>query len=572
MLLPNGIHILESPYVGGNDIEICILNQGAIIDHYHDVVGIQHLIEHKTFTINNIDMYPNASTSINNMCFYISDVKDVKSLIKMLQMWFCKTPRGIKLAHNCNTIDIQRCIYEIDNEYTYRSTSYDLHDLLYFILMREVSMFFCGNKNTFTNVTRIKQIIDKLDYIQPEDIIVLYQSSISDMTPEIEKFFSQFPSYKSKIPKITLDLTDYYGKIIESDTSMYQIMFKLDSKYIEDLIYLPVLIHNTYLTIHSYLDGCYVKFFFDTNQIFQDFLYLIDTKRFFDLIPYQMYIDQETYFNFIRAGLVDNLYLSTTDFMAIANPKIEHIFNKIHMLYKKREFTVLGPNSDFIHMGKTVSGEPVRIEDFVIDFTKYIYDHSYKRYMMNFVDASSKWCKEPKPSFCFYPSLECKKDFNVPQKDTTLEETIRYLIQNILRAAPLNYELNNKQQDNKMTVNEKFDIHFHGNMATIKTKYDFTLFLLKLTKSANDFYLFLHTYLYQQKDLGNIYYFKVHFIKFPEYTIMTLFSNPSDFNKWKNSMIGFFASFDFNSYYLIQSVKSHVYDLSNLEKTTVVSF
>ena len=565
-LLSNGVIFRESPF-NTNGISVLLSNHGAIMDRYVDVVGFQHLSEHRAFSFNNPDARINAFTSLHDMCFVIDNIEDTDLMEKILHMWFCKSKDGIVLTRDCSVVDLKRCIMEINNEYEYRSVSFDMNSIFYFMLMGEKAFNFCGNLRTFGDMKKIITNLINPVYISPSEIVVLHEKHINkEALKKLINFFSGFKPIKPKYETFSFPIENYYGMKIETNSSHYQIIFKFDEKSFSDLLHLPIFIYNAYVTNHPSINGCYLQLVFFSSSHFLDFLYLLENKKYMEFVSTHPYIDQETYIHFLKRGKVNHLHLDSSELFTKSSPMINRTLDKMRDLIAKGEFVVMSPYDEFSVVKPTLSGERYRIESFVINWDNYIYDYRYRSYM--FQNQDQKW-NNSLPVQCYAPHLDKTLNCTSGQKSMSLDETVKSIV--IYYVSSLDSCFTKTPVEN-IVGKEVFDLQLNGHVVKINTRYNFTLFLINFLKTEfNELYGGLLNFLHHQKDLGNIYYHKIHFLNFQDNYLVILFSSPSEVNKWTNSMINLFTSLNFKQYHVVQSFKSDIYDLSGLSKNIMVT-
>lgn len=564
--LSNGIVLCESPF-DTSGISICLSHHGAIRDFANGIVGFQHLSEHRAFSFNNPDARINAFTSLHDMCFIIDNIEDISLMNKILHMWFLKNKEGIQLTSKCDLNDLKRCVMEISNEYDYRSVSFDMNSLFYFILMKEKAFNFCGNLKTFTDLKRIMNGLEDPSFISPSDIVILYEKGIEkDALKKIITFFDSFKPMKPNHDSFAFPIEKYYGKKIESNTSHFQIIFKFDEKHMNDLMLLPIFIYNAFITNHPSIQGCYLQLIFFTSSHFLDFLFLLEHQKYMEFVSTHPFIDQETYVTFLKRGKVSMLHLNERELFTKASPIMSKILDKMRAKMSQGEYVVMTPYDDFSVVKTTLSGEHYRIEDFTVIWDNYIYDYRYKSYM--YQNHDQRW-NSSLPIQCYAPHLDKKLSCSSKQKSMSLEETIKSIVYYYISSMETPFT---KTPMDNMLGNEVFDIQLNGHVVKINTRYNFSLFLMNFMKTEfAELYGGLLNFLHHQKDLGNIYYHKIHFLNFQDNYIVILFSSPSEINKWTRSMINLFASINFTQYHVVQSIKSDIYDLSGLSKNVMIT-
>lgn len=358
------LYVLNDKYfkeVFKNDFTIVFTNYGAILDIKHKIYGIQHLLEHAIFeNYRNLNVYANASTSVNDMSLELNFSKNYKKTddpcLKFVRKCLFENNNFTKINVSRDLTDerIKHYINELDAEHIFRSTLNASWNLEMFVYSNKDVVYFGGNKNTFENkVQNIKAYLKKPEPIDPSDIVLFLKRSKLEYLEEIEKIFSQIKPINKKKLELKINPEKYYNKIFKTtNVETNQISFiinKSDVKHnFKILFVLMILYPFFYFEINS-LDEIFVSFVFKNifslfnffnilkykilNRLsLEDFDYNIDIS--FNIFLLNKYLPDEI-FNDLYSG---NRRPTYSEYYFTHEKDINNLFKFFSDLIKKKKF------------------------------------------------------------------------------------------------------------------------------------------------------------------------------------------------------------------------------------------
>lgn len=368
------IYILNDKYFQNyikDDLIIKFNNYGAMLDIKNNIYGMQHLLEHAIFEkYRNLNVYTNASTSVNDMTIELNFSKEYKitedPCIKFIKKCLFKNNdyTKINLSRELNEKEIRQYVNELNAEYMYRSNlpiPWNLQTLIY--SNSDVS-YFGGNNNTFKNkIKNIQKYLKNPTHINPKDIVIILKKSKIIYLEIIEKIFEQIKKIDS--PKLELNIKpeNYYNKIIkinEAETNQISfLIYKKDLNYKYDILYIIEILYPFFSFEISTLNEIFLTFLFsDLFSLFNFFNILkfflfekLSLKSFNFLLLFELnYFMLNNYFpdKIINKFFNERKNITYAEYYNENETDIKIFFKFLSNLIKEKKF-FLNTTKDFVY-------------------------------------------------------------------------------------------------------------------------------------------------------------------------------------------------------------------------------
>lgn len=365
--LENGIKIFNmNDSAMAEDLVIRFSNFGAIIDHFYDVIGFQHLLEHCIFhKRENQFLYSNAETTSSDMLIYFifnKDKSDLEHCLEYVEKWFFKNNdyREINLSRNLTLKEIEEYIKVLDNEYIYRDALDIPWPLPTFFLTNKQYHYLGGNRLSLQGREReIQSILQKPFTIASNDIQIFVNNSYARfILPQIKKMFGKIIPVKRINKNFTLHPESFFNHVVSINHSrINSIIFIIDRSIVsvEDLTILKI-VSDTFFCSSVFIKELYFSFHFDnidelarfltrTTISFIDFLdsYIKKVPFKLEYSLHDIHLMPKTLLNFINTTK-DPTYVQ---YVKTFSHNLERVYNVIRTLIETKQYVISNNGGPF---------------------------------------------------------------------------------------------------------------------------------------------------------------------------------------------------------------------------------
>lgn len=606
-ILKNGIKIfiVEDSLIE-NDVIIKLKNYGAIIDHYFNVIGFQHLLEHCFFfQSDNYNLRSNASTSFSDMNLEIN-FQDTKlsannATLTMIKKWFFKNNDYTKLnfSRDLTKKDIEKYINELDNEFIFRDLLTIPWPLQNFLISNREFHYFGGNRKSFLNKEEeIISFLKKPFPIPTEDINIFLRSSYKQFYPYIVKIFENVKTVKRPKLSLSYNKEHFFNKVVQINRSdLNELIFIIDKNLIpvNELIKISLLFNNFSFTENVYLNEYYISFNYTRINDLCQMVLGLEKSYYLFLQPYlteELILNNILYyeiFEIIPNNVINYFsleYMTKKDFYEKEKETINYFLDILKQAVLKKEF-IINTKIDNFYKYQTSINEPYNIFDINFNFNNFynsplINNNNLWKLnseikcnrvgVSNSVDLAKqiikkdnfkligKQPKDNKPSIYFYfESLILY--FSTPSFTN-------------LKAVVNNFQNNSFQS--VLKIEPKNNIVLTNKNFIIKTEYDFLFSCFQIpNKCVENLNVYVTNLTHRLKKLGLLYCLETTLVKFSKKSLVFFYTSchkeemDEVINFIKSTFISNNISFSFN---IIKSEKSFITDLSSVKKEIIIKY
>lgn len=266
---------------------------GSIKDCALKTPGLCHLFEHLAFKEYQSNLYINGFTNATNLSFIFSPLytnlkkKELNNSINYISNFFFQNDDFSKielLPPETDTRILASKIEELTNEYIYRKSSMGASSIPVFLNSNAMTFDFCGNQDTFTDINLLKQNIKKINTI-PTNMVTIFLNKNIYSPKEIEILVNLFSQVKPNISNKLLSFNGFphMGQTVCFNTEVFTLCFKLNISLENALIFFKS-ISFSIITASKMMDGVMIQFVFVSNRHLSDFLFLLATKDYREII------------------------------------------------------------------------------------------------------------------------------------------------------------------------------------------------------------------------------------------------------------------------------------------------
>lgn len=607
--LDNGVKIfIVQDHLLENDLIIKLKNYGAVIDHYFNIIGFQHLLEHCFFfQTDNYNLFTNASTSFADMNIEISfqnpKVYSNNPTLLVIKKWFFKNNDFTRLdfSRNLTKEEVNLYINELDNEFIYRDLLSIHWSLQNFFLSDKDYHYFGGNRSSFYN--KEKEIISFLKNPFPvptEDINIYLRVSCYQFYNEIAKIFSKI--IKIERPALSLDYNKekFFNKVVQINRSDFNELVFIINKDLfssHDLVKMSLLFNNFSFSENAYIDEYYISFNYNSiNDLCQIILALEKSPDIFlkyyltndpisdNILYYEMFelIPTDVLYYFLQDRIITKYEFYTKE-----KKNVEKFIKLLKQAVLDKEY-VINTKIDNFYKYQTVINEPYNIFDINFNFKNF--------YNIPIVSDNTLWsaaskykCNKAKEIIKI--DLNKRKiknnNFQFINKPTrsNIKPSIYFYFESLILyfSMPTFTSLKNVidwfhkyNQFNILNIQPTNNIVLSDKMYTIQTEYDFIFTCFQVSNKhisiINDSKTNL---IHKLKKLGLLYHLETVQIKFIKKSLIFYYTSCRKegldiiINYIKSSFVSNNIPYSFN---IVKSESSFFNNLSNLQKNIIMKY
>lgn len=606
--LDNGIKIfIVQDHLLENDLIIKFKNYGAVIDHYFNIIGFQHLLEHCFFfQTDNYNLSTNASTSFSDMNIEISfqnpKVYPNNPTLLVIKKWFFKNNDFTRLdfSRDLTRDEVILYINELDNEFIYRDLLSIHWGLQNFCLSNKDYHYFGGNRSSFYNKeNEIIAFLKKPFPVPTEDINIYLRISSYQFYNEIAKIFSKIK--KVHRPKITFDYnkTNFFNKVVQINRSDFnELVFILDKNLFTsyDLVKMSLLFNNFSFSENSYINEYYISFNYTSiNDLCQVILALEKSPDLFlryyltndpisdNILYYEMFelIPRDVLHYFLQ----DNI--TKYEFYEREKKNIDKFISLLKQAVLDKEY-IINTKIDNFYKYQTVINEPYNIFDINFNFKNF--------YNVPLISDNNLWRIASKNK-CNRNKEIIKIDLNKGEINNNLFQFINKPPRSILKPSIYFYfeslilYFSMPTFSNLKNVIDWFHKHQHFNILkiqptnnivlsdkiyTIQTEYDFIFTCFQISNKHMSIINDSKTNLiHKLKKLGLLYHLETVQIKFIKKSLIFYYTSCRKegldiiINYIKASFVSNNIPYSFN---IVKSESSFFNNLSSLQKNIIMKY